>query len=417
MGESVVIVGASLGGLRTAEALRRSAFTGTITVIGDEPHFPYNRPPLSKDFLASRIDAQAVAFPRRPSLSDVSWILGTKAVSADLENTLVTTADGRSHPYDSLVIATGLRPRRLTIPGAGIPGSYALRTLDDAERLRSALSPDARVLVVGAGFIGCEVAATVRGLGCAVTVVGRDAIPLQRPLGAELATELMRRNEGRGVQFRTQASAARILGAHHVEGLELADGSIIECDVVVEAVGSVHNTEWLDGNDIDADAGILTDSGMRALTRGGGPWADVFAVGDVARFPNELFGGPAASIEHWNIPTETAKRAAEVIVAGITGPDALAASLARRFAPIPSFWSDQFDAHLLAYGMLGRADRTELIHGDLHGECVFGYFDGDTLVGVCGIGHRSIVMGYRDRLARPSIALDESRDAPLIPSP
>ncbi|MCU1585981.1 MAG: putative ferredoxin reductase [Microbacteriaceae bacterium] len=402
MVESVVIVGASLGGIRAAEALRRSAFSGAITVIGDEAHLPYNRPPLSKHFLASQIELEAIFFPRRSLVSDVSWHVGTRITSADFDEQTLTSAHSDTYSYDSLIIATGLRPKRLRIPGSELWGCFALRTLDDAVELRSALTPESRVVVVGSGFIGCEVAATVRSLGCEVTVIGRDEFPMQRPLGTELAAELMRRNEDHGIRFRMLTRVKQILGEDRVTGVALDDGTTMECNVVVEAVGSQQNTEWLRGNDIDADQGILTDSAMRVLRRDGQAWKNVFAVGDVARFPNKLFGDEASTVEHWNIPTETAKRAAEIIAAGVVGPEALELALSRRFAPIPSFWSDQFDAHLLAYGMLGRADRIKLVHGRVSTECIFGYFHGETLVGVCGIGNRSMVMHYRDQLAQQS---------------
>lgn len=400
MTDSVVVVGASLGGLRTAEALRKGGYGGSITVLGDEPHLPYNRPPLSKDFLASRITAEALDFPLRPAVADVSWVLGTRVEAADLAGRRVTTTDGRIFDFGTLVVATGLRPRRLAVPGAGLPGCVALRSRTDAEELRAAVTGHARVVVVGAGFIGCEVASTLQGLGAHVTVVGRDDIPLLRPLGRELATGLLERNRAHGVQFVLGTDVTAILGEDRVTGVRLGDGTVLDCDVVVEAIGSVRNTEWLAGNDIDIEHGVRTDSGLRALRHDGRPWESVFAVGDVARFPNDLYGVEATAVEHWNIPTETAKRAAEVIIAAQRGPEALRPCLDAGFAPVPSFWSDQFDAHLLAYGMLGYADRSELLHGDVSGDCVFGYFRGEELVGVCGVGSRSLLMTYRGELAR-----------------
>jgi 3-phenylpropionate/trans-cinnamate dioxygenase ferredoxin reductase subunit len=396
----VVIVGASLGGLRSAEALRRSGYAGPITVFGDEPHAPYNRPPLSKDALAGPVSHAAVAFPQRAATADVLWRLGIRIESADLEGRRVRTADGEDVAYRALVVATGLRPKRLSPRTVGLSGAFALRTLDDAGALSDALVPGARVVIAGSGFIGCEVAASARQIGCQVTVVGSAQLPMLGPLGAALAEGVMRRHETRGVSFRMGTHVADVLGEHSVEGVRLADGSELPCEVLVEAIGSVHNTEWLRGNDVDAELGLRTDSAMRVLRADGSPWADVFAVGDVARFPNAIYGDTPASIEHWNIPTETAKRASRVLAMQLADDPGLAAVVAERFAPVPSFWSDQYDIHLLAFGLPAVADRAELLAGRPEEDCVYGYYVGDHMVGVCGIGMRSEVMKYRDEVSR-----------------
>ena len=385
MTKPVVIVGASMGGLRAAEALRRFGYSGPITVIGDEPHAPYNRPPLSKEVLAAEVSHEAVAFPQRDSTADVNWVLGTRAVSADLEHGTVTDAAGVTHPYQALIIATGLRPKRLTINNGELAGRHAVRTLDDAIALRSELKPGARVVVVGAGFIGCEVAATARKLGCEVSVVAPGSHPITRPLGIELARELQRRHEAMGVRFFMKTAVDDLVGETRVEGVLLDTGETIPCDVVVEAIGSHPNTEWLEGNDLDLTDGILTDNDMRVQRQSGESWHNVFAIGDIARFANPLFDDVARRVEHWNIPTDTAKRVAQVFTGQAEG----------RFAPIPSFWSDQYDMHILAYGLLALADEVKLIAGELSGECVFGYYREGKMVGVCGIGMRTTVMGYR----------------------
>jgi 3-phenylpropionate/trans-cinnamate dioxygenase ferredoxin reductase subunit len=396
----VVIVGASLGGLRTAEALRRSGYTGPITVFGDEPHAPYNRPPLSKDALAGDVAHAAVAFPQRPATADVLWRLGVRIVSADLDGRRVRTADGEDVAYRALVVATGLRPKRLSARTAGLTGAFALRTLDDAAGLSDALAPDAQVVIAGSGFIGCEVAATARQIGCQVTVVGSAPLPMLGPLGTPLAVDVMRRHEKRGVAFRMGTHVAEVLGRDAVEGVRLADGSELACAVLVEAIGSVHNTEWLSGNDVDAELGLRTDSAMRVLRGDGSPWPDVFAVGDVARFPNAIYGDEPASIEHWNIPTETAKRAGRVLAMQLAEDPDLAAAVAERFAPVPSFWSDQYDIRLLAYGLPALADRVELLAGRPGEDCIYGYFVGARMVGVCGVGMRSEVLKHRDEVSR-----------------
>ena len=374
-----------MGGLRAAEALRRFGYTGPITAIGDERHAPYNRPPLSKEVLATEVNHEAVAFPQRESTADVNWVLGTRVDSADLEHATVTDSNGEVHAYGTLIIATGLRPKRLEVPGGDIAGRHAVRTLDDAMALRKDLKPGARVVVLGAGFIGCEVAATARKLGCEVTIVAPGSHPITRPLGVELAKEIQRRHETMGVTFRMKSAVTELVGTTKVEGVLLDSGDVIFCDVLVEAIGSYPNTEWLEGNDIDVTDGVLTDNDMRAVKASGGVWNNVFAIGDVARFANPLFDETPRRVEHWNIPTDTAKRVAQVFNGVAEGP----------FAPIPSFWSDQYDMHILAYGLLALADESKLIAGELNGECVFGYYRNGKMVGVCGIGMRTTVMGYR----------------------
>lgn len=374
-----------MGGLRTAEALRRFGYSGPITAIGDEPHAPYNRPPLSKAVLAESVSHEAVAFEQRDSTADVNWILGVRVNSADLEHNVVTDSNGEVHPFSALVIATGLRPRRLSVSNGELRGRHAVRTLDDAIALRAELKPGARVVIVGAGFIGCEVAATARTLGCDVTVVAPGTHPMHRSLGTELASEMQRRHESKGVVIRMKTSVTDLVGESSVEGVILDDGTTLPCDVLVEAIGSHQNTEWLEGNDLDLSAGVLADNDLRALRRNGTPWDNVFVVGDVARFPNPAYDDEARQIEHWNIPTETAKRVAQVFTGQAHGA----------FRPIPSFWTDQYDNHLLAYGVLSIADDVTLIEGDVTGDCVFGYYRSGKMVGVCGIGMRSVVQSHR----------------------
>lgn len=385
MSHPVVIVGASMGGLRMAESLRRFGYAGAITVIGDEPHLPYNRPPLSKAVLAETVSHEAVAFEQRESTNDVNWVLGTRVQSADLDHAVVTDVNGDVHPYSALVVATGLRSKRLNVPNGELRGRHAVRTLDDAIALRAELAPGARVVIVGAGFIGCEVAATARKLGCDVTVVAPGIHPMQRPLGAELAAEMQRRHEAEGVTFRMKTSVTDLVGTLAVEGVALDDGTTIPCDVLVEAIGSHDNTEWLDGNDLDLAVGVRTTNDLRAVKSSGEAWDNVFVIGDVARFPNPIFDDECRRIEHWNIPTETAKRAAQVFTGVAHG----------EFRPIPSFWTDQYDNHLLAYGVLSLADEVKLMDGDVSGDCVFGYFRAGEMVGVCGIGMRSVVQSHR----------------------
>ncbi len=385
MTKPVVIVGASMGGLRAAEALRRFGYAGPITAIGDEPYAPYNRPPLSKEVLAAEVSHEAVAFAQRPATEDVNWVLGTRAVSADLAHNSVTDDTGLVHDYSALIIATGLRPKRLQCDNGQLRGRHAVRTLDDAMALRAALVVGARVVILGAGFIGCEVAATARKLGCEVTVVAPGVHPIVRPLGLQLAKELQRRHEQQGVQFRMKTTVVDLVGESEVTGAILDSGEVIACEVFIEAIGSDCNVEWLEGNDLDLTSGVLTNNNLQALHANGDAWGNVYALGDVARFANPVFDHEARRVEHWNIPTDTAKRVGQHFNGQAEGV----------FAPIPSFWSDQYDMHILAYGLLALADEIKLIDGAIEGDCVFGYYRDDKMVGVCGIGMRSVVQGFR----------------------
>lgn len=387
MTKPVVIVGASMGGLRTAEALRRFGYTGAITVIGDETWAPYNRPPLSKEVLAGEVVShETVAFPQRAATADVGWVLGRRVVSADLANNNVTTDDGETFEYSHLVIATGLRPKRQVYPNNIHAGRHIIRTLDDAMGLRAELQPGARVVVLGAGFIGCETAATARKLGCDVTIVAPGTVPMLRPLGNELAHELQRRQEAEGVKFLLKRSVTDLVGESHITAVTLDDGTELACDVFIEAIGSLPNTEWLEGNDINIVDGLLCDENLHAKKKAGISWPNVWGVGDVVRFPNPIFDEVPRRVEHWNIPSECAKYVGNAIATGITE---------EVFRPIPSFWSDQFDVHILAFGLLALADSNKLVEGKLDGDCVFEYYRGDQLVGAAGIGLRSVVQGYR----------------------
>jgi len=399
MNHPVVIVGASMGGLRTAESLRRFGYLGPITVIGEEIHKPYNRPPLSKDVLANEVTHEAVAFEERAATADVNWVLGTRAVSADFEHNTVTDSDDQVHQYSVLVIATGLRSKRLSVPNADLASRFALRTLEDAISLRAELTPGKKVVIIGGGFIGCEVAATAVKLGCQITVVHHSAHPMLRPLGPELAKELQSRHEAMGVTFKLKRSVIDLIGSTKVEGVLLDDGTVVEADVVIEAIGSHANVEWLSGNELDRNDGVLVDSAMRVMNRAGHAFPNIFAIGDVARFTNPVFDLEPRRVEHWNIPTETAKRAASVIASYLNKTENYPAILDDKFSPLPSFWSDQYDTHLLAFGLLALADKATLVAGELSGESVFEYTRGEQLVGVCGIGMRSIVQSYRAKFS------------------
>lgn len=392
-----------MAGLRTAEGARRAGYSGPIRFLGAEEHAPYNRPPLSKELLQTPGHGHAeVAFPIRSALEEgVEWMLGRPATALDTARQVVTDAHGDEHPYSALVIATGLRPKPLPIDDHGLRGIHVLRTLDDAVALRESLRPGANVVILGSGFVGCEIAATAAKNGATVSIVTQSRVPLERALGPLLGAEMRRRHEAHGVRFFCGESLFGLVGDPAVERVILTSGVMLECDVLVVAVGSDPNTEWLQGSGLDVSDGVLVDSGLRAVGVDGSVHPSVFAVGDVARYANPLFDDVARRVEHWNLPTETGKRAGQLIAAHLAGDDCEPLAAAG-FAPLPSFWSDQYDAHVLAFGMTYLADRSELVAGSLDDECIVEYYRGDTLVGVCGIGMRSAVQAYRSKFAAPA---------------
>ncbi len=400
MTDPVIIVGGSLGGLRTAESLRRSGYSGPIRVFGEEPHAPYNRPPLSKEVLAERVDHAAVAFPQGDTTADVEWILGTRVDHIDLGRNIVRDNRGEEHSYSGVVVATGLRSRHMDLPAMPTSGVHSVRSLDDAMALRAVLTPGTRIVIYGAGFIGCEVAATAKKLGVDVIVVGKGPVPLLRPLGVQLASDIQARHEAHGVKFFMNSKITRVIGGDRVESVLLDNGVEIWCNAFVEAIGSEPNVELLHGNDVDIEHGIRVDDNLRITRADGTPWPNAFAVGDVARFPIPRFSDRVRRVEHWNIPTEMSRKVGKVLSASLAGSAELEDEITKAFDPIPTFWSDQFELSLLAYGLIDEADRVELLEGRENDDCVYGYFCGDDLVGVCGVGMRSAVMAYRSRVGR-----------------
>jgi cytochrome P450/thioredoxin reductase len=267
--QRVVVVGAGLGGLRAAEALRASGYADELVVVGEETHPPYNRPPLSKEALAAGVDREQLEFRRRPSVDDVEWLLGSRIESVDLDGRTAVAA-GRELRWDALVLATGVTARRLVLPGPA-EGRHVVRTLDDARALRALLGPGRRLVVLGAGFIGCEVAATAVGLGCDVAVAAFDAAPMIRPLGPDVGAELRRRHEAHGVRFHLGTGIAALRGTDRVDGVELADGTVLPADVVVEAVGSSPTVGLVAEQGLDTADGVLVDSALRPLRVDGQP--------------------------------------------------------------------------------------------------------------------------------------------------
>lgn len=395
MRRRIVIVGAGLAGLRAAEQLRAADWSEDVVVAGAEPHLPYNRPPLTKNALRDGVDAAALAFPHRPSISDVEWRLGTTVTAVDLTQQTVSFADGGTLAFDGLVAATGVSPRRLPLD-APLSWRHAIRTVEDAAALQRKLEPGARVVIVGAGFIGCEVAATASGLDCRVTVVEPFEVPLERQLGPLVGTEIRRRHQVKGVGFRLGRTVVALEG-DETSGpttVLLDDGERLEADVVVEAVGSVPNTDWLAGQALDLTSGVLCDERLHPVTAAG-PLTHMVAVGDLARFPLPMAGGSPHRIEHWTMPTDMAGQAARSLISGVTGVPVNGPP----FWPVPTFWSDQYGTRIQSFGLpaLGLSD-VRLLEGDLGTEGAVGYHRDGVLVGIVLFGMRKAMAGYRQQL-------------------
>jgi 3-phenylpropionate/trans-cinnamate dioxygenase ferredoxin reductase subunit len=389
-----------MAGLRSAESLRKGGFSGEIVVLGAEPHMPYNRPPLSKDAIRTEFDPGVLPFRVSKAAADVQWRLGARVTAADLAGRTVTLQDGTHLEWDGLVAASGARSRRLplTSPQAG---RHAIRTLDDSDALRKDLDRARRIVVVGGGFIGCEVAAAAAGRGLEVTVVEPEPLPMLRPLGADLAAALLRRHEANGVTFRLGVLPEGFAGDSRVQHVNLSDGTSVPADVVVESVGSLLNTEWLDGNGLDLINGVLTDDQLRVVVRdgvmpGGIRRDDVVAAGDVARFPHPLFGGAAGRVEHWTVATDTARHAGAVLARYLAGGDPAAGG---PFRAVPTFWSDQYELRIQSFGVTG-LDDVRVLEGDIDGEVAVGYHRDGQLAGVVLIGLTGRYTHYRTMLAQ-----------------
>ncbi|MER6564289.1 FAD-dependent oxidoreductase [Streptomyces sp. NPDC001027] len=348
---SITVVGASLAGLSTVRALRAEGYDGEIVVVGEERHTPYDRPPLSKDFLKGDVDADALALGDADEYDelDVHWLLGERAVRLDPVSRTVTLAGGRQVRTQGVVVATGASPR--TLPGSdGRAGVHTLRTLDDALALRAELLDGLpRVVVIGAGFIGAEVASTAHRLGLRVTLVEAADVPLERQLGRTMGLVCSSLHTDHGVHLLCGVGVAELLGQDRVTGVRLADGRVLPADVVVAGVGVRPNTDWLAGSGVLVDDGVVCDSGCATTVPG------VVAVGDVARCPHP-FTGRHARIEHWSNATEQARTAARTLLTGVSAPAPLTA---------PYFWSDQYRTRIQLAGYVVPGAEPEVVEGDL----------------------------------------------------
>ncbi|WP_369227508.1 NAD(P)/FAD-dependent oxidoreductase [Streptomyces sp. R39] len=359
----IVVVGASAAGLAAAETLRREGYDGTLTLVGDEPLAPYDRPPLSKQILAAEWVPERLALRTPDALAalDLDLRLGVAATGLEPAGRTVELADGSALPYDGLVIATGVRPRRL--PGEG---AHVLRTLDDALTLRERLTPGLRLVVVGAGFLGAEAAAVAWRLGCEVTLLEPAPVPLAHAVGTEVGKVLTNAHLERGVDLRCGVTVTEVAE----DGVQLADGSGIEADAVLVAIGSLPNTEWLAGTGLTVGDGVVCDEYCKAAP-------NAYAAGDVARWYNPLFG-TSMRIEHRTTAAEQGMAAAR----NLLHPEA-----GQPFAPVPYFWSDQYDMKIQAYGCLRDHAEVALVEGDLaERKFVAAYRTGDRVTGALAVG-------------------------------
>ncbi|APE10157.1 NAD(P)/FAD-dependent oxidoreductase [Rhodococcus pyridinivorans] len=397
--ERVVVVGAGLAAVRTAEELRRAGYEGELVLVGDETHLPYDRPPLSKEVLRGDRDDTTL----RPSEffgdNRIELMLGAAARSVDTASRILTLSDGTELGYDELVVATGLRPRR--IPGLpDLAGVHVLRSLEDSRALREAIVPGARALVVGAGFIGCEVAASLRAREVEVVLVEPQPTPLASVLGAEVGALVTRLHTAEGVDVRAGVGLSEIRGDGRVTSAVLGDGRVtsavlgdgrvtsavlgdsseIDVDLVVLGIGSIPATEWLEGSGVEVENGVVCDGTGRTST------PHVWAVGDVASW--QVPAGGRRRIEHWT----NAGEQASVLAKTIMGVEAGAA------AQVPYFWSDQYDIKIQGLGAVTADDTVHVVRDD--GRKFLAYYERDgRFVGAVGGGLPALVMKSRAKIA------------------
>ncbi|GGM47316.1 FAD-dependent oxidoreductase [Dactylosporangium sucinum] len=357
----IVIVGASLAGLAAAATLRREGFTGSLTMIGDEPHRPYDRPPLSKQVLGGWVPAGHTELPRADAL-DIRWLLGVPATRLDPAGKRVHLGDGGRINYDRLLIATGTRARPWFNPDeAALDGVFVLRTRDDAAGLEHRLADrPRRVLIIGGGFTGSEVASACRDRDLAVTLVERGPAPLVGALGGVIGAVAADLHREHGVDLRCGVTVTRLEGdtAGRLRRAHLSDGSTVDAEVAVVALGAVRNTEWLyDCGLAVGDWGVGCDAGCRAFDAAGVVTDDVFVAGDVARFPHPLYDYQFLALEHWGNAVAQAQVAAHNMV---SVPAERWPHLA-----VPVFWSAQFDTNIKSVGVPTLADQVVIAQGSV----------------------------------------------------
>jgi NADPH-dependent 2,4-dienoyl-CoA reductase/sulfur reductase-like enzyme len=365
--DDVLVVGAAAAGLATVEALRRKGFAGRVTVLGAEEHLPYDRPPLSKQVLAGTWEPSRTRLRPDAHLSGLAdFVLGDPAVGLDVPTRTVRTAAGRTLTAEAVVLATGLRPR--TLPGQeSLSGVHVLRTLDDALALRADLASASRVVVVGDGVLGAEIAATVCGLGVPVTMIGPQEAPLAMQLGLPAARALAALHTEHGVELRLGTPVTGLAGEDgRVTGVTVAGGEVVPADLVVVAFGASPVTEWLTSSGLGLDNGIVCDSSCRAAE-------GIYAAGDVARWHHESLE-VLLRLENRTNATEQAA----AVAAAILGE-------ARPYTPVPYFWTDQFDAHLHVHGTIPPDAEVSIVEGSVRERRFVARFSRDGVpVGVLG---------------------------------
>lgn len=355
------MVGGSLSGIRFVEAARRFGFAGAIHLIEPDPLAPYDRPPLSKQFLRHPNAAIPIL---NASLEHLNVTVHRQfATALDSEEIMVGLADGTVLEPDAIVLATGASPRGIpNLPGVDLDGVHVLRSVSDAQALRDALRPGARVVIIGAGFIGMEVAATAKGMGCSVAVVEALAAPLERGLGLMVGATIGEWHRRHGVDLRCGTTVDRLGGTGRVESVSLSDGTEIPADCVLIGIGAGPNTAWLRESGLDMDDGVMCDATLCAAP-------GVFAVGDVARFAHPRYG--SIRFEHWTNAVESAMFVAQSLFGG--GPP-------MPYAPLPFVWSDQYDVTFQVVGVPARATDVTFVTPPNDAFCFLALYEREGLV-------------------------------------
>jgi NADPH-dependent 2,4-dienoyl-CoA reductase/sulfur reductase-like enzyme len=382
----LVVVGGSLAGVRATEAARRAGFPGRVTLVGAEEDPPYDRPPLSKEFLTADEPPALVPLCDPAALREqwqVDVRLGVTATALDAAGRTVWLG-AEAVPYTSLVIATGASP--LTLPGAEpLDGVCTLRSAQDARRIRAALRPGVRLVVVGAGFIGSEVASSARQRGASVTIVEAQPFPLRQPVGAEMGPILGDLHARNGTELRCGVAVEKFEGSGKVEAVRLADGSRIEADLVVVGIGVQPNSGWLLGSGLTLGDGVECDETLQTSSPG------VYAAGDVASWPNPFAAG-RMRLEHWTAAAEQG---------GVAGRHAANPLGARAYATVPYFWSDWYGKRIQLAGLATGAEEVVTVAGDRGSESFLVlYRRGDRLIAALGLDQRAQLVRYRLMLSQ-----------------
>jgi 3-phenylpropionate/trans-cinnamate dioxygenase ferredoxin reductase subunit len=381
MAEPIIIVGAGQAGAKAAETLRRSGYDGDLVLVGDEPHEPYQRPPLSKKFLSGAIDASQL-WLYGPGFTEelrIDFLKGETATAIDRAAKRLTLASGRSLPYAQLLLATGTRPRRLPLPGADLNGVFVLRSIAHVEAMQAALQTPRRTAIIGGGYVGLETAAMLRQMGHDVVVIEAQPRLLQRVAGPEISEFFRDLHVGQGVEIRLGAGVKAITGTGRVDGVETSDGRCA-AELVLVAAGSVPNDEIARAAGLETSDGIVVDGQCRAA-------ADIYAAGDCTRFFSPRYGR-SIRLESVQNATDQARAAAAAMLGATDVYD-----------PVPWFWSDQYHIKLQIAGLNQGYDRTEIAGDPASGSFSLAYFAGDRLLCVDAVNAPRAHMLARRQLA------------------